>query len=105
MNGLRIGTDAWRVSNLLHEKFDDLAKLRGSNYVETGRQDATCLGEPGAVVTGHFRHEGEEATMWSCTFIRDGNAFWLTTFVNDKNAADEPELKRIADATVLLATR
>jgi hypothetical protein len=105
MNGLRIGTDAWRVSNLLHEKFDDLAKLRGSSYVETSRQDATCLGEPGAVVTGRFRRDAEEASMWSCTFIHEGNAFWLTTFVNDKHAADEPELKKIADATVLLATR
>jgi hypothetical protein len=105
MNGLRIGMDPWRVSNLLHEKFGDLAKQRGGDYVETGREDAACLGEPGAVVTGRFRAKGEDGTMWSCTFIRGGNAFWFTTFINVKNAADDPELKKIVDATQLLGSR
>jgi hypothetical protein len=105
MNGLRIGMDPWRVSNLLHEKFGDLAKQHGGDYVETGREDAACLGEPGAVVTGRFRAKGEDGTMWSCTFIRGGNAFWFTTFINVKNAADDPELKKIVDATQLLGSR
>jgi hypothetical protein len=105
MNGLGIGRDAWRVSNLLHEKFDELAKLRGSDYQEVDRQDGTCLGEPGAVVTGRFRHNGEDGTMWSCTFIRDGNAFWFTTFLNTKYAADDPELRKIVDATTLAPAR
>ena len=105
MNGLRIGLDPWRVSNLLHEQFGDLAKVGGSSFVETDRQDATCLGEPAAVVTGRFHTKGEDGTMWSCTFIRDGNAYWFTTFVNVKNAGDEPELRKIVDATTLTASR
>jgi hypothetical protein len=103
MNGLKIGVDPWRVSNLLHDKFEDLAKLQGSDYAETDRQDATCLGEPGAAVTGSFRHKGEAGTIWSCTFIREGNAFWVGSFLNAKHVADDAELKSIIEATGLLA--
>jgi hypothetical protein len=105
MNGLKIGVDPWRVSNLLHDKFEDLAKLQGTDYAETERQDVTCLGEPGAAVSGHFSHKGEAATMWSCTFLRDGNAFWVGSFVNAKHAADDAELRAIVEATALVAKR
>lgn len=98
-NGLQIGRDPWRVSNLLFKQFDELTKVRGADYVETERQDGTCFGQPGAVVLGRFRHKGEDGTMWSCTFIRDGNAYWVTSFVNVKNAPDAPELEKIILAT------
>lgn len=69
------------------------------------RQDATCFGEPGAAVTGRFHTKDADGTMWSCTFIRNGNAFWFTTFVSTKHAADEPDLRKIVDATELLGSR
>jgi len=101
-NGLRVGRDIWRVSNLLHSNFEsEVKKGLGFEYEEADRQDATCLGEPGAAVTGKLRRGADHGTMWSCTFLRDGNAFWIIHFVNGKHAADEAALKQIVDATEL----
>ena len=106
MNGKRVGRDPWLVSNYLHEHFSEVAKVHGAAYVETARKDETCLGEAGAVVIGHFTdNKNQDGTVWTCTFIRDGNAYWVGTFVNAKYPGDEPALRAIVDATEIAPAR
>lgn len=95
--------DPWALQHLIRdEAIANLSKGVGK-YEESGRRDETCLGTPGAVVTGRILANGDRhAKVWSCAFVRD-DAGYFTLYMLPEPALgeDERRLRSILDATEL----
>lgn len=95
--------DPWALQQRLRDEVvANLAKGAG-RYEESARRDDTCLGKPGAVVTGQILAEGQrQAKVWSCAFLSEtAGYFTLYMLAEPVLNADERRVRSILDATEL----
>lgn len=64
---------------------------------ETGREEAKCAGQKGEAVASTFTDGKESGTLWTCSFFLAGNAYVLGYVVDERSAADAPQLRALVD--------
>jgi hypothetical protein len=97
------GQDPWALQKrLLDEALANVPKGH-ARYEEVSRNDETCVGERGAVVTGILSESGTTtARIWSCAFEHDGAGYLALTMVTEPTTAETTKAVRgIVDATEL----
>lgn len=95
--------EAWLVQKRLFPEVVATMKSADETFEETARREETCLGEPGAVVTGTFRDGGKPvARLWTCALVHADGGYMLVTRVAEPAAkTEESRARRIVDATEL----
>lgn len=90
---------------------DDLEKQveahleRKLTFHETRREEATCAGQKGDAVISTFDDGKGSGTLWRCSFFLAGNAYMLGYVVNDRSAADAPQLRALVDRMQIFVPR
>jgi hypothetical protein len=95
--------DPWVLQQQLRDEVVANLSKGAGRYEEATRRDDTCLGHPGAVVTGQIMSKGQrQAKVWSCAFVREtAGYFTLYMLTEPLLTADERRVRSILDATEL----
>lgn len=96
-------TDPWVLQQRLHDEAVVNLPKGTARYEEGTRSEETCLGRPGAVVTGRIK-SGSKATarVWSCTFFHEAAGYIaLYMLAEPAGTADVRRARSIIDSTEL----
>jgi hypothetical protein len=96
-------TDPWVLQQRLHDEAVANLPKGTARYEEGARREETCLGKPGAVVTGKIMSSGKaKARVWSCAFVHDAAGYLaLYMLAEPAGTADERRARAVIDTTEL----
>jgi hypothetical protein len=89
----------WDAEKAIHDF--ELAAWGRTGAVEEGveRSDGKCIGHDAVIAVRKVSVRGKPTRHWTCTFVHEGHIFRLMSWVSEARAADEPELRKILEAT------
>lgn len=95
--------DPWALQKRAHGEALANVPHGGGAHVETARSDATCLGQPGAVVIGRVTGtSGAPAAVWSCALFHGSDGYVVMYALSESaSAAAAVRLRRVVEATEL----